>query len=193
MFGHRHGHVGRGGERGHGRMGLRDGFDPGERPEHGPGGGRRRMIDGGELRLVLLRFITDEPRHGYELIKAIEDLTGGAYAPSPGMVYPALTMLSEMELIAEQASETTRKRFAITDAGRKHLDENVEQVAALIARLTEVGEHRARTDRAPIRRAMRSLRTVLMNRLEAGDLSDDAVHEATALIDEVVQKIERLK
>lgn len=159
----------------------------------GGGGRSRRMFDGSELRLVLLKLIADEPRHGYELIKAVEELTGGAYAPSPGMVYPALTMLADMELIAEQASETTRKRYAITEAGAAHLAENAELVAALIARLTDVGEHRARADRAPIRRAMRNLRTVLQNRLEAGDLSEEAGHDVAELIDEVVRKIERLK
>lgn len=151
------------------------------------------MFDGSELRLVLLKMIADEPRHGYELIKAVEELTGGAYAPSPGMVYPALTMLAEMELIVEQPSETTRKRFGVTDAGTAHLTENAELVAAMMARLVAVGEHRARADRAPIRRAMRNLRTVLQNRLEDGDLSDEAAHEVAALIDTVVQKIERLK
>lgn len=159
----------------------------------GGGGRSRRMFDGGELRLVLLRMIADEPRHGYELIKAIEEMTGGAYAPSPGVVYPALTMLNEMELIEEQASEGARKRFAATEAGRAHLAEHAETVAALMARLTAVGDHRARADRAPIRRAMRNLRTVLQNRLEAGDLSEDAGHEVAELIDEVVRKIERLK
>jgi len=172
-------------------------FGPGEGREHGRGGGggggRRRMFDGGELRLVLLRMIADEPRHGYELIKAVEELTGGAYAPSPGMVYPALTMLADMELVIEQQGDTTRKRFAVTEAGTAHLAEHAGQVEALMARLAEVGAHRARIDRAPIRRSMRNLRDVVMHRLEAGDLSDDAVHAVTALIDEVVQKIERLK
>ena len=205
MFGHGHDH-----RHGHGYRHARDrGFGPrggweqwGERLDQrfaeafgeARGGGRsRRMFDGSELRLVLLKLIADEPRHGYELIKAVEELTGGAYAPSPGMVYPALTMLAEMELITEQASETTRKRFGITEAGRVHLAENAELVAALLARLTAVGEHRARADRAPIRRAMRNLRTVLQNRLEAGDLSEEAAHDVAELIDEVVRKIERLK
>lgn len=196
MFGHMHAHNGRG-------CGPRGGRGPWDRfaaefavrwdeAQRG-GGGRPRMFDGGELRLVLLRMIADEPRHGYELIKAVEELTGGAYAPSPGMVYPALTMLDEMELIAEQATGTTRKRFAVTEAGTAHLAEHAEQVAALMARLAAVGEQRARTDRAPIRRAMRNLRTVLQNRLEANDLSEDAAHDVAALIDEVVRKIERLK
>ena len=197
MFGHMHGR----GDRGRGPRGGWDQwaaqgegrFDAFRHEGRGGGGGRRRMFDGGELRLVLLRMIADEPRHGYELIKAIEELTGGAYAPSPGMVYPALTMLAEMELIAEQPSETARKRFVVTAAGEAHLADHEEQAAVLMARLAEIGAHRARHDRAPIRRAMRNLRDVVMERVEAGDLSDDAVHEVAALIDGVVQKIERLK
>jgi len=102
-------------------------------------------------------------------------------------------MLAEMELVAEQPSETARKRFVVTAAGEAHLTEHAEQVAMLMARLAEVGAHRARTDRAPIRRAMRNLRTVLQNRLEADDLSEEASHDVAALIDEVARTIERLK
>jgi DNA-binding PadR family transcriptional regulator len=200
MFAHMHGRGGRGcgprgtGEWSRGPFAVRWDFGSGERPEHGRGGGgRRRMFDGSELRLVLLRMIADEPRHGYELIKAIEELTGGAYAPSPGMVYPALTMLAEMELVAEQASETTRKRFGVTEAGTAHLAEQAEVVAALMARLVQVGEHRARPDHVSVRRAVHNLRSVLQNRLGAGDLSEDAVHDVTAMIDDLARRIERLK
>ncbi|MEH3046936.1 PadR family transcriptional regulator [Sphingomonas adhaesiva] len=160
----------------------------------GGGGGRsRRMFDGGELRLVLLKLIADEPRHGYELIKAIEELTGGAYAPSPGVVYPALTMLDEMEQIAAQASDGARKRFAVTDAGRAHLDEQAETVAALIARLEAIGAHRAKGEGAPIRRAMGNLRQAVQDRASRADTSPDTLHDIAALIDEAAQKVERLK
>ena len=63
------------------------------------------MFESGELRLVLLKLIADEPRHGYDLIRAIEELTGGEYAPSPGVVYPTLTLLQDMGLIEEAAGE----------------------------------------------------------------------------------------
>ena len=65
------------------------------------GRGKRRMFESGELRLVLLKLIADQPRHGYDLIRAIEELTHGSYAPSPGVVYPTLTMLQDMGLIQE--------------------------------------------------------------------------------------------
>lgn len=165
-----------------------------EEAQRGGGRGRRgRMFDGGELRLVLLKLIADEPRHGYDLIREIEELTGGAYAPSPGVVYPTITLLDEMGLIEEQQSEGAKKRFAATEAGRLHLDENREQVEGLIARLRDLGEQRNRGDRSSIRRAMGNLRVALQNRLERGDWSDDTMHDVAALIDEVAQKIERLR
>src|SRR5258708_36778868 len=86
-------------------------------PGFGRGGGRRRMFDGGELRLVLLKLIADKPRHGYDLIRAIEERTGGPYAPSPGIVYPTLTLLSEMGLIDEQLARGARQQFAGTPEG----------------------------------------------------------------------------
>ena len=84
------------------------GDDDGRGGGRGPGRGRR-MFDAGELRLVLLKLIEEQPRHGYDLIRAIEALTGGDYAPSPGVVYPTLTMLADMGLIEEVAAEGSRK------------------------------------------------------------------------------------
>ena len=204
MFRFSHG----GGGRHHHHFGPRGGMDPerffhwaerlndGAQRRGGGGGGRsRRMFDGSELRLVLLKLIADQPRHGYELIKAIEALTGVAYAPSPGVVYPTLTLLDEMELIAEEASEGARKRFAVTEAGRVHLGEQAETVAALIARLEALGEHRARGEGegAPVRRAMHNLRHAVGDRATRSDATPELLHEIAALIDEVAQKVERLK
>jgi len=155
-------------------------------------GRRRRMFDGGELRLVLLRLIADEPRHGYDLIRQIEELTGGAYAPSPGVIYPTLTLLGDMGLIEATDSDGAKKLFAITAAGQTELDANKDAIDALIARLTEVGEERQRTDSASVRRAMGNLKAVLMNRLGDRDLDEATLHEVVALIDEAAQKIERL-
>jgi DNA-binding PadR family transcriptional regulator len=149
------------------------------------------MFDGGELRLVLLKLIADKPRHGYDLIRAIEERTGGAYAPSPGIVYPTLTLLTEMGLIAEQSSDGARKQFEITAEGTAHLADNASEVAAMFARLDALGAMRERTDAVPVRRAMHNLKSVLMHRLGEG-LDKEKLHEAVALIDEAARKIERL-
>jgi len=149
------------------------------------------MFDGGELRLVLLKLIAEKSRHGYDLIRAIEERTNGAYAPSPGIVYPTLTLLSDMGLIGEQASEGARKLFEITTEGTAHLAQNANDVAAMFARLDALGAIRERTDAMPIRRAMHNLKSVLMHRLGEG-LDKDKLHEAVAMIDEAARKIERL-
>lgn len=190
MFGFHKAHGHRIG--GHHRHAMYGGFGgPGE-GRGGRGGPRgKRMFDGGELRLVLLKLIADEPRHGYDLIRQIEELTGGAYAPSPGVVYPTLTLLDDMGLI-EARPEGAKKLFAVTEAGAAHLADNAEAVAALIDRLAEVGAERSRTDSASIRRAMGNLREVLMHKLRHEDVPQEMLHAVVALIDEAAQKIERL-
>ncbi len=143
------------------------------------------------MRLVLLRLIGDEPRHGYDLIRAIEKRTGGAYAPSPGVVYPTLTLLADMGQIEERASEGTRKLFAVTEEGSRLLTEKAQEIDALMARLDALGEMRERTDSPSIRRAIHNLRAVLGHKL-GGDIEAETLHAIVALIDEAAQKIERL-
>jgi DNA-binding PadR family transcriptional regulator len=158
----------------------------------GRGGGRRRMFDGSELRLVLLKLIEESPRHGYDLIREIEERSGGAYAPSPGVVYPTLTLLDDMGLIDEQKAEGAKKLFAITEAGSAHLAEHAEQVEVLFARLRELGSMRERANGGPIRRAMGNLRTVLQERLSAESVEADTLHAVAEILDEAARKIERL-
>ena len=105
----------------------------------------------GELRLVLLKLIADQPRHGYDLIRAIEELTHGSYAPSPGVVYPTLTMLQDMGLIEEAKGEGARKAFPITAEGEAHLAEKADEVAALFERLEDLGSDQRKAGGAPIK------------------------------------------
>jgi DNA-binding PadR family transcriptional regulator len=161
-------------------------------PREGRGGGRRRMFDGGELRLVLLRLIADEPRHGYDLIREIEARTGGAYAPSPGVVYPTLTLLADMGLIEERQSEGAKKLFAVTAAGETELAEKAEEVAALMARIAELGEHRERTSGGPVRRAMVNLRAAVAERVAGRSVDQELLHKVAEILDEAARKVERL-
>ena len=181
------GRMGRGGM-GHGGMGGGGGFG-GE----GRGGGRRRMFRPGELRLVLLKLIADEPRHGYDLIRAIEEHTGGQYAPSPGVVYPTLTMLVDMGQIEEQAAEGSRKAYAVTEAGTKFLEESGADVAELFKRLDAAKPAENETGYRPIHRAMNNLREAMRNHVGGEGWKEEAVHDVTAILDEAAQKIERLK
>lgn len=184
-FNHDHGHPGFRGRR-------HRGAGEGEGWGHHRRGRRGRMFDGGELKLMLLKLIGEQPRHGYDLIRAIEERTGGGYAPSPGIVYPTLTLLGDIGLIEEQQADGNRKRFAITPAGLALLEEKAAELEGLLARLDAAAAVRERSDGVPIRRAMQNLRSVLINRLEGEGAGHDLVHDAVALIDEAARKIERL-
>lgn len=162
----------------------------------GPRHGRRRMFDRGELRLVLLKLIAEEPRHGYDLIKAIEELSGRVYSPSPGVIYPALAMLADEGLIVERESEPGQRRpvvFAITEAGQAVLDEEAEAAAEAYERLVELGERAERGREPSIERASVNLFTAVAQRIRVGDEGeDDLAHRIAAILDEAAQKIERL-
>jgi DNA-binding PadR family transcriptional regulator len=157
--------------------------------EFGRGGRRRGLYDSEELRLVLLSLIAEQPRHGYDLIREIEERTGGQYAPSPGIIYPTLTMLQDMGLIVESDAAGTRKVYAATLEGTAHLAEKTDEVAALLARITELASAQ-KSDRAPVRRAMRNLHAALAEKVARSD-NDELMHKIAALLDEVTQKIER--
>jgi DNA-binding PadR family transcriptional regulator len=101
-----------------------------------------RFLSSDELQLVILRLLSEKPRHGYEIIKAIEEHTSGVYAPSPGVVYPALTYLEEVSYAVSQA-EGAKKLFQITQAGSEYLEKNRERAAMILDRLRFHGEKMA--------------------------------------------------
>jgi len=102
-----------------------------------------RMLASGDLRLIALYFIEQQPRHGYDLIKAIEEKTGGIYVPSPGVVYPALTFLEEAGYVTSSA-EGNKRLYTITEEGKTHLSDNREAVETTLAHLARIGERFAR-------------------------------------------------
>lgn len=153
---------------------------------------KRRMFGQGELRLALLALVRDEPRHGYELIKAIEEMTGGTYAPSPGAVYPTLQMLEDENMITEAEAEGAKKPFEATVDGIAELDARADEVEKLMTRLESLGEKRSRVRSPDLFRAMGNLASVLKNRAKAGKLDKAAMDEIVDIIDEVAKRIERL-
>ncbi|MET3927345.1 PadR family transcriptional regulator [Devosia sp. 2618] len=98
-----------------------------------------RMLASGDLRLVALYLIEQQPRHGYDLIKAVEEKSGGFYAPSPGIVYPALTFLEEAGYVTSEV-DGNKKLYTITDEGRAHLADNREAIESTLAFLAKAGE-----------------------------------------------------
>jgi len=135
--------AGRGGHRhfgGGGRHGFGGGPFGGGPFGGGRGGGLRtaRMLASGDLQLLILLLLSEKPRHGYEIIKAIEEHSSGVYTPSPGMVYPALTYLEETGY-AEASAEGTKKLYSITPAGTEHLTSNRSVADEIWNRLAAFG------------------------------------------------------
>ena len=137
-----------------------------------------RLLGGGDLRLVVLLLLSQEARHGYDLIKAIEERSSGAYSPSPGVIYPALTFLEEAGY-AESRAEGNKKVYQTTDAGELHLAENRSEADAVAAGLEHIGK------RAEFMRA----------RLKEHDARREARHDRDlpGVIDDVNTARKRLK
>ena len=147
MFRHTHSYwAGRGGHHAFGGGGGRHGFFGG--PFGGGGGGMRsaRVLASGDLQLLILLLLSEKPRHGYEIIKAIEEHSSGVYTPSPGMVYPALTFLEETGY-ATAAADGTKKLFSITAEGTEHLTKNRSAAEELWNRLALFGRKLAHFQR----------------------------------------------
>ena len=177
------------GDEGRGRGGF-GGFGGGN---FGGGRGRgARMFGQGELRLLLLSLLAGENRHGYDLIKAIEDLTGGAYAPSPGVVYPTLSLLVDEGLIAEAPGEGARKAFAATEAGRAEAESRAEEIATIVDRLKALADATSREASPPVMRAMTNLKLALRGRVFATGFDETVAHQIADILDEAARKIERL-
>ena len=104
------------------------------------GGGRRgRMFGQGDLKYVILQLLDEKPRHGYEIIKELEDRFGGMYSPSPGTVYPTLTMLEDMGYAGATPEESGKRIYQITDEGRRYLAENRDTVDDIFERIAQFG------------------------------------------------------
>ena len=117
----------------------------GGRGVHGFRAGRKLGSD--DLQLVILALLEEKPRHGYEVIKALEERSGGFYSPSPGMVYPALTYLEELGYAVVEV-DGTKKLYRITDEGRRNLDERRAFAEAIFAQLRWIGSRMEHVRRA---------------------------------------------
>jgi DNA-binding PadR family transcriptional regulator len=164
----------------------------GRHGRHGHHGGDRsgRLFDHGELRFVVLHLIAEKPRHGYEIIKAIEDSAGGAYSPSPGVIYPTLTMLEELGYTA-LTEQDGKKLYALTEAGEAYLRENQRTVDAVAARLAEVAAARGDGPAPQIVRAVENLRLALRLRLSRGPLTEAQIRAVAAALDVAATTVEQ--
>lgn len=159
----------------------------------GRGGGR--VFGHGGLRFVLLQLIADKPSHGYELIKGIEERLGGRYSPSPGTVYPTLTLLEELGYVnVDTADSGGRKRYSVTDAGREFLGANRAMTDEMMARMSGgVDGAGLRAGRPPqVVRALENLKLAMRMRLAREPLTEEQAHKFAAVLDGAAQQLERI-
>ena len=169
------------------------GREGGRHGRHGGHPGHRigRFLEHGDLRFVILDLIAAKPRHGYEIIKAIEDQVAGAYSPSPGVVYPTLTMLEELGYTSVQ-EEAGRKQYTLTPAGQAFLDENRAALQAILGRIAAFGAMNADGPPAAVVRAMENLKLALRLRLSRGPLNEEQIRQMAAVLDAAAVSVEQI-
>ena len=150
-----------------------------------------RFFEQGDLRFVLLKLIAEQPSHGYELIKAVEQAAGGAYSPSPGVIYPTLTLLEELGYVGATEGGGGKKLYTITPEGEAFLETNRAHVDGLTARMDEAAS-RSTASAPQILRATHNLKTALRMKLTSAPLGPEQVSAIVQLLDETVRKIEEI-
>ncbi|NHN83967.1 PadR family transcriptional regulator [Acetobacter musti] len=161
------------------------------RGRHGGGGrGGHRLFDYGELRLLVLSMIAEQPRHGYELIRAIEEKFGGSYTPSPGVIYPTLSWLDDSGY-ANMVVDGDRKSYHITPEGQAFLTENRKAADEILSRSIPQGRKGRDNAPPPVIRAMENLKLAMRLRMRQGEIDQDTAGKIAAALDAAAQAIER--
>ncbi len=160
----------------------------------GPGGGRgrRRPLDHGDLRLLILKLISEEPRHGYDIIREIEARTGGAYMPSPGVIYPALEALLDLGWVEAEA-DGARRSFKLSKEGEAELEAEAETLARIEQRLADLLDSDRPEDPQDVRGAMWRLRHAVQEAVRAQPDDLDRRKAVADILTEAQEKIAGLK
>ncbi len=156
-------------------------FGGGGSKRRGPFGGGR-MFEQGDLKLVILRLLDEKPRHGYEIIKELEERSSGRYTPSAGAVYPTLTMLEDLGYAVATPEDGGKKVYAITDTGRAHLLENRSAVDELFQRVSEIGDAVFGDSVRPARDAMIALTKEFGSAMMNGRRSAEEIQRITEIL-----------
>jgi len=152
---------------------------------------RGRVFDTGDLRFVILRLIAEKPSYGYEIIKAIEERLGGSYTPSPGVVYPTLTLLEELGWVTVTTGDGTKKLHTITAQGTAALEENKASVDSLFERMEHLRAAFGRGRSPQIMRAVENFRMALRLKTSHGGLNEEQVRKIVEAIDGAAKAIEQ--
>lgn len=154
-----------------------------------PGGRRRRPVRRGELKYVILGLLAEKPMHGYEIMRTLEEESGGCYSPSPGSVYPTLQMLEDQGYVAAEQAEG-RKVYRITGAGRAFLDEHEKRADDIFDRVADLGERFAGSEMKDLTSSFVRLAQVSLERAvrRAGD--PEAMSRLKDILDRATREME---
>jgi len=164
----------------------------GRRHEHRHSGGRERLFDAGDLKLVILKLLSEQPSYGYQLIKTMEERLAGGYSPSAGVIYPTLTLLEE-EGLAASTVENNKKVYSVTPEGTKFLEENKRRVEGLFERLEEAGRGFQRGRSPEIMKAFQNLRGAVLARVTRGNATEEQIGKIAEAINAAAKAIDELK
>jgi|WetSurMetagenome_2_1015567.scaffolds.fasta_scaffold47276_3 DNA-binding PadR family transcriptional regulator len=154
-------------------------------------GGRERMFDAGDVKLVVLKLLSEQPSYGYQLIKTMEQRLAGGYAPSPGVIYPTLTMLEE-EGLATVSSEGSKKVYSVTPDGMHYLQTNGERVKVLFERLEEAGRGFQRGRSPELVKAFKNLHGAVMARMLRGNATPEQISKIAEAMNTAAKTIDDL-
>lgn len=176
--------------------GKRHGRGCGAGKGKGRGQGRqlKRMFDHGDLRVLLLSMIAAKPSHGYEIIRGIDEASSGLYVPSPGVIYPTLTLLEEQDLVVANIAEKGRKNYSITPEGSAFLAENQEtekNIQNKLAYARDLSQNAGGVSEE-IEFAVGKLKAVLRHKLVLKQLSVEKAQRIAFILNEAVEKIEAI-
>jgi DNA-binding PadR family transcriptional regulator len=150
-----------------------------------------RIFDNGDIRYVILSILAENPSHGYELIKAIEERLSGAYSPSPGLVYPTLTMLEELGYISAKSAGDGKKLYTMTTQGLTFLEINKPVLDRIVGRMAHAASLHRRAESPQLVRAIQNLKFTLKLKSETQPLSDEQITAIAEALDQASRKIEQ--
>ncbi|MES2935930.1 MAG: PadR family transcriptional regulator [Pseudomonadota bacterium] len=157
----------------------------------GGGGRRTRLLEHGDLKIIILDLVAVKPRHGYEIIRAVEEMAGGDYSPSPGVVYPTLTLLVELGHATIVDDSGARKQYSITPEGQLYLDGQSEALHSMRERISQVCQSADARGTPEIARAIQNFKTALHMRLARTPLSIEEIRAIADVLDNAARSVER--
>jgi len=147
------------------------------------------MFDQGHLKYVILQLLEEKPRHGYEIIKEIEERFSGAYSPSPGTVYPTLTLLEDLGYARAMPEEGGKKIYEITDEGRKHLAENKPLIDDIFSKIEEFAQSIFGEPMMDVNRGLKNVASAVYGSKRHGRTADQ-VRKIKEILEKAAAEIE---